>query len=44
MVTTGYTDAKVIPYINGIRLDNIDLSALISTYPDLIHYIENEKK
>ncbi|MBL7809439.1 MAG: PD40 domain-containing protein, partial [Saprospiraceae bacterium] len=39
LVNQGFTEAKVIAYINGIRLPKAEAVALLKKYPDLAGYI-----
>lgn len=39
LVNQGFTEAKIIAYINGIRLQKAEAVALLKKYPDLAGYI-----
>jgi hypothetical protein len=39
LVNQGFTEAKIIAYINGIRLPKAEAVALLKKYPDLAGYI-----
>lgn len=39
LVRNGADDTKVIPYLNGIRLDDSQIGALVADYPDLEAYL-----
>ncbi len=40
MIQLGFTDAFIVPYLDGIRLKRNQIQDLTSTYPDLIIYLE----
>jgi hypothetical protein len=40
----GFPDARVIAYLDGIRIKESDIPTLALTYPDLLFYQSNNKK
>jgi hypothetical protein len=40
----GFPDARVIAYLDGIRIKQSDIPALAPTYPDLLFYQQKIKK
>jgi hypothetical protein len=43
MMDMGFPDAKIIPYINGIRVPASSISDLAKQYPDLLFYLNGVK-
>ena len=41
LVNQGFTESKIIAYVNGIRLPKADAVALLKKYPDLAGFIRN---
>ena len=44
MMSLGFPDAKIIPYINGIRVPASSIPDLAKQYPDLLFYLNGIKK
>ena len=44
MMGMGFPDAKIIPYVNGIRVPTSSISELAKQYPDLLFYLNGMKK
>lgn len=44
MVKLGYTDAFIVPYFDGIRLEGNQVLSLAERYPDLYMYLERVKE
>jgi hypothetical protein len=44
MMGIGFPDAKIIPYVNGIRVPASSISNLAKQYPDLLFYLNGIKK
>ena len=44
MMSMGFPDAKVIPYVNGIRIPSTSVSDMAKQYPDLLFYLNGMKK
>lgn len=44
MIGEGFPDARVIAYLDGIRIKDPDIPLLATTYPDLLNYKERDKK
>jgi hypothetical protein len=44
MITMGFTDAVIVPYLNGIRLTISEIPNYYVPYPDLEFYMERVKK
>ena len=40
----GYNDIKIIPYIDGVRIEKKDILKEAKTYLDLVNYLEDNKK
>lgn len=40
----GFPEAKIIPYVDGIRIQSSEVSALAKTYPDLVFYMDSLPK
>jgi outer membrane protein OmpA-like peptidoglycan-associated protein len=44
LMEIGFPDARVVPYINGIRIPQGSISDYAKTYPDLLIYLASKKK
>jgi hypothetical protein len=44
MIGIGFTDAFIVPYLDGIRIRLEDIPGLALKYPDLLTYLEKTKK
>ncbi len=44
MMQIGFPEAKVIPYINGIRIARLDVADRAGQYPDLLRYLNATRK
>jgi outer membrane protein OmpA-like peptidoglycan-associated protein len=44
MRSTGFHDAKIIPYLDGIRIGDKDIAELAKKYPDLLFYLAGKGK
>ncbi len=43
LLADGYNNIKIIPYIDGVRIDKKDILIKAKTYTDLVNYIEDNK-
>ncbi|HJW29430.1 MAG TPA: hypothetical protein VJ508_09270, partial [Saprospiraceae bacterium] len=44
LINAGFPDAKIIPYLDGIRIRPERIASLLSSFPDLQDYQSHEKK
>ena len=44
MVALGFTDAFIVPYLDGIRIDKEQIPLLAESHPDLLIYLEKINK
>lgn len=40
VIQQGFSDAKIIPYVNGVRITEDQAQVLFTEYPDLKHFLE----
>ena len=43
LIRQGATDAFIVPYVNGIRVNRDDSKIYSAAYPDLLHFIKNSE-
>ncbi len=39
LVEIGYREARVVPYLNGVKIQEDDIAPLLTNYPDLLKYV-----
>ncbi len=44
MIALGFTDAFIVPYLDGIRLTRTEIPGLTTEYPDLLLYLAKSNK
>jgi hypothetical protein len=44
MIDLGFTDARIIPYLDGIRIPAASIPELAKQYPDLLFYLAGKRK
>ncbi len=44
MIDLGFTDARIIPYLDGIRIPAASIPDLAKQYPDLLFYLAGKRK
>jgi hypothetical protein len=44
MIGLGFTDAFIVPYIDGLRVDREEISKFSIQYPDLLIYLDKTNK
>ena len=44
MITLGFSDARIIPYLNSVRIPAASVPDLAKQYPDLLFYLASTKK
>jgi outer membrane protein OmpA-like peptidoglycan-associated protein len=44
MIAAGFTDAFIVPYVDGLRISRDEIPGYSTEYPDLLNYLAKSKK
>ena len=44
MISLGYNDAFIVPYLDGVRITRSEMYELTDEYPDLSNYLDRVKE